>query len=84
MGATKVDYSWIVKEITARPLDTMPIRHLLRKHGNKDTYNTAAQLIYHLSKHYPLYEPAPGFYKILTRDDYDRYEEAHRKSYIEE
>lgn len=73
---------WLVPILMERAVDCEEFRHLLVRQGLQPKYGVITSIISKLSMEYPVYEPAPGVYKILTKQDLDNYENRKRKSYV--
>lgn len=76
------DISWIIPLLEERPIDSTTFKKLLEDHGVPGTQGVLRSFLYQIGNNYPLYEPADGVYKILTKKDLENYENRKRKTLV--
>ena len=78
------DLKDVIETMKIKALFPEDIRNILglpkSQKSNKKVNNT----ISFISRHFPLYNPCNGMYKILTKSDLDRYEELKRYHIVED
>lgn len=69
----------VAKIMKEQELSAGQIIEVLRLPKVYSSYTNVRRLLILMGNHYPVYEPIPGHFKILTESDMDEYQQLYRR-----